>query len=213
MKKLTPVIVKDFWKYMHKKYGTSVVNKGNSKEMKLIDAVLSIIGVMDKGDFLDKFTTTIGHKIYVPFTIGDDTMVSLESQVATCVHEHVHVRQFKETGFAWEYLMDSSKRAVFECEAYRATMEMWFYLKSDYPTPKSISDSLKAYNCTAKDRAFAKKYLQKTSAIVRRGGVVTAESKTAKKWLEKRTSEETRMVKSIMRGIKSIKKVSPKKRG
>jgi hypothetical protein len=185
MKVLTPEVVKAFWSYMCKHYGTTAVNKPKSAEMKIAAHALELMGIMDASDFLSEFSTTVGERIYIPFKPGDTFKVSLVDQAAICVHEHVHVRQFKHAQFIGEYCLDSSKRALYECEAYRASMETSFYLVKDYPSPKAIAESLKAYNCNEKDRMFAKKYLTQASAIVRRGGVVTPETKVAKAWLEK----------------------------
>lgn len=186
MKVLTPEIVKAFWAFMCKKYKTRAVYKPKAAEMKIVAHALELIGVMNVADFLSRCSTTVGNRIYIPFKPGDTFKVSLVDQVSTCVHEHVHVRQFKTGSFIGEYCLDSSKRTLYECEAYRANMEMEFYLVRDYPSPAGIADALvKSYGCTSKDRDFAKKYLTQASAIVRKGGVVTPETKVAKAWLEK----------------------------
>ena len=185
MRSINQVQTVAFWKYMNRKYGTTVKAK-TAPEMQIIGAVLAAMGIMDRKKFVRDFTITLGHGIYPNFSVGDGSWVSLESQVAVCVHEHAHVRQFHSADFAWDYCLDSSKRALSECEAYRASMEMAYWFTGKCPTPSSIVGKLGSYNLTEDDLAFAGEWLTKAAAIVRKGGIVTQESQVAIKWLAAR---------------------------
>lgn len=174
-----------FWRYMCRKYGTTVKDK-TAPEMQIIGVVLAAMGIMDRKKFLRDFTITLGHGIYPNFSVGDPSRVPLASQVIVCVHEHAHVRQFHSADFAWDYCLDSSKRTLSECECYRASMEMVYWFTGKCPTPSSIVKKLGSYNLTEDDLAFAGEWLTKAAAIVRKGGIVTPESQVAIKWLAAR---------------------------
>lgn len=174
-----------FWKYMNRKYGTTVKAK-SEPEMQIIGAALALMGIMDREKFARDFSITLGHGIYPNFVVGDVFKVAPISQAVVCVHEHVHVRQFHSADFVWDYCLDSSKRTVKECEGYRASMEMTYWFTGRCPTPASIVTKLGSYNLTADDLAFAGTWLTKAAAIVRKGGIVTPESQVAIKWLTPR---------------------------
>lgn len=174
-----------FWKYMCRKYGTKVKEK-TAPEMQVIGAVLAAMGIMDRAKFTRDFSITLGHSIYPCFEIGDPGKVALAAQVGICVHEHVHVRQFHKADFTWDYCLDSSKRAAAEAEAYRATMEVAYWLTGRCPSPIAMANGLRAYACTERDVAFAQTYLDKAAAVVKKGGIITPESKVAIKWLASR---------------------------
>ena len=183
--KLTGTLVKDFWRYMTRKYKTRVVSKANADEMHLVAGALAAMGIMDAKKFLEKYTTTLWGTIYVPFVPGDRE-TDLVAQVTICVHEHVHVRQFKDPEFAAEYLRSSAKRALHEAEAYRATMEMFHLFFGTFPAASALAKGLKSYACTPADIEVAKTYLEKAAAVIKKGGVVTPESKVALAWLKKK---------------------------
>ena len=174
-----------FWKYMSKKYGTTAVPKAGAVEMQGAATMLALMGIMDAKKFLSKYTTTLGDRIYVPFEIGNAANCPLVDQVAICVHEHVHVQQFSSINFIWDYCLDSSKRATHECRAYVASMEMVYFFTGKCPSPTRIAKQLVAYNCTMDDVEYATKFLTTTAHIIRRGGVVTPESKVAISWFGK----------------------------
>ena len=184
---LTESQVVGLWKYMTKKYGTVVVSKARADEMQAAAAALALMGIMDAKTFLSEYTTTIGKRIYVPFEVGNASDCSLYSQVQICVHEHVHVRQFKDDKalFFLQYCLDSSKRASFECEAYVASMEMIFQITDVCPSPAKTASLLKAYGCNKSDVNVAAVYLKAASSVIKKGGVITPESKIALSWLHK----------------------------
>lgn len=176
-----------FWKYMCRKYGTTVKSK-TAPEMQVIGAALAAMGIMDRERFVRDFSITLGHSIYPNFKIGEvgACATPVVTQTVVCVHEHVHVRQFHSADFVWDYCLDSSKRTMKECEAYRASMEMAYWFTGRCPAPSSIVGKLGSYNLTEDDLAFAAEWLSKAAAIVRKGGIVTPESQVAIKWLASR---------------------------
>jgi hypothetical protein len=155
--------------------------------MRAIGAMLAAMGIMDAADFLARYTTTLGHRIYPCFTVGDPATMPFPDQAAVCVHEHVHVRQFEVASFAGEYCACGGLRTQFECEAYRATMEIAFWFSGKCPATTTILRALKGYALGADDLAFARVYLDKAAAVIRRGGVVTPEAKVAIAWLKRNT--------------------------
>jgi len=183
--RIQPTQVSDFWKYMCRRYGTKVVSKANAVEMQAVAGALAAMGIMDAKKFMEKYTTTVGNTIYVPFYPGN-IETDLVAQVAICAHEHVHVRQFKGIDYAADYLLSSSKRALYEAEAYRATMEMFYPFIGTFPAASALAKGLKAYACTPEDIEVAKTYLEKAAAVIRKGGIITPESQVALAWLKKK---------------------------
>jgi hypothetical protein len=83
----TPAHVTALWDAMRARYGTRIIDKSSAAEMKLVGWFLERIGVLDQAAFLERFTTTIGRRIYAPFTPGTPTARhSLWSQIVICVH-------------------------------------------------------------------------------------------------------------------------------
>jgi hypothetical protein len=189
-KLITSEDTQDLWHYMCQKYGTIVVNKASASEMRVIAAALSAMGIMDAKTFMKKYTTTIGDRIYPSFEIGDENgPVPLIWQVSACVHEHVHVRQFKEADFTVEYCLDSGKRTRFECEAYRASMEMEYWCYGKCSLPAVYIRSMKGYALDEEDIAYARNFLGQAYRIICKGGITTPETKVAIAHLKTRIQE------------------------
>lgn len=151
---LTPEIVIGTWQQMQVQHGTSVILKQDHAGMKLVGGFLDVIGVLDKEDFLQGYSTTIDHSIYVPFVIGD-LVHDLLSQLALCAHEHQHVIQVEREGwtkFAGLYLFDQGARGGWEAEGYRCNLELGYWWTGEVPesAPAYYAEKLgKAYGCNA----------------------------------------------------------------
>lgn len=176
------------WAYLSGHYRTSIVRKGDS-EMALVAMFLDNMGIVDRERFLSRYTTTIGQTIYVPFVIGDGDDAALWGQVVTAVHEHQHVEQAQRLGFATfatAYLFDSSRRAAFEAEAYRTTLELhrWRYHETltDDDCDR-IAGKLADYACTPEQIEFAAKYLKTSNKAIAAGAIVNDATKRAVDWL------------------------------
>lgn len=186
----TPGDVKDFWAYMQKRYGTTVVDKNNAAEMKIVAEFLDIIGILNKDDFLKKYTTTIGKTIYTPFSIGFDAPGwDLFGQIRICAHEHQHVVQYTERGgiaFQWDYAVSSAKRTMYEVEAYRTGMELtWRYLRQ-MQDARAIAAGLRNYGCSDDDIKVAEKALLLAIPTIKAGGLTTEAGRIAAEWLDAR---------------------------
>jgi hypothetical protein len=180
-------LVRAFWDFVTREYGTRAIAKANAVEMKLAAQALGLMGVLDAEAFLRDYTTTIGRRIYVPFEPGrEDGGWSLWGQLAVCVHEHQHVEQLDRDGwlkFAGKYLLSSAGRAAYEAEAYRCDMELHFWRTGEVLDPRSLAAKLKHYACASTDIEVAEKALTMSAATVRRGGVVNRASQKAVAWL------------------------------
>lgn len=176
--------VKSFWDYMTKRYKTVMVNKANANEMKIIASMLSMFGIMDYKKFMSQFCTTIGNRIYLSTNYNKLKEVD---KIALCVHEHVHVRQFREDPALSmiKYATNRAERTLYECEAYRSNMEILFYLTGSFPSPADYANLLVHYNVDKKDIKFANEYLTKSADVIKKGGIITPESKVAITWMKK----------------------------
>src|SRR5262249_28101861 len=124
----TPELVRAFYKHMTGTFGASVIDKRSATEMQVVAGVLGALGIVNREEFLRRFATTIGKRIYLPFDVGDAAQGwSLWSQVAVLTHECQYIVQYNANGplgFSWRYLTNTAARAAFEAEAYRCQLEL-----------------------------------------------------------------------------------------
>lgn len=171
--------VKDFYKIMANKYDCEIVDKEDDLMMEAIGYFLDGIGVMDKEDFLNNFTTTLYDNIYVPFEIGNNTECNLNTQISILIHELVHVRQFKEAKIKMPlaYLVNSADRAMYESEAWSGNIE--FLYKRGYTiTEKYLdhySNKFKKYGGNSKDILVIKNKMKSDLAMIKQNIPLTPE--------------------------------------
>jgi hypothetical protein len=166
---ITSTSVRALWSHLQSLYNTTVTSKRDAPEMRFIASVINTPG------FLDHYTTTLGRLIYTPFTIGEpNDLWSLDAQAAVAAHEHQHVVQLNRDGmkFYASYLLNPSARAVYETEAYRASLELRWFL-GDELHPDDYANSLINYGCRATDIAIARTALEESATDIGRGNVMT----------------------------------------
>jgi len=188
----TPEQVKGLWNYMTNKYGTTVKAKADATEMKLIAEGLDLIGILDAEAFLTQFTTTIGSTIYTPFKVGDDyPNLTLWEQIEVCAHEHQHILQFQRDGlgFALQYLMDPTWRAVYEGEGYRVTMTLHHWHYGTLPPVEKYVTAIESYGISGATQEFFEKYLTMSCKTLELGGVPDEAAKVALDWLTQHAPE------------------------
>lgn len=173
------------WAAMQKLYGTTVIDKSDSRLMKVVGSTLDLLGVQDKETFLKKYTTTINRAIYMPYPIGAPG-VDFIGQLALCAHEHQHVVQADREGwpaFAARYVVDHAARAVYEAEAYACNLEIAHALRG---TPIAelagatahYARALKeGYGCTDDDVAVVEAALDLSLKQLESGVVVNEASR------------------------------------
>jgi hypothetical protein len=183
----TPEIVHDFFAFMAAKYGARIVDKGSAFEMKLAATVLRQMGVLDADGFLDKFATTIGHRVYLPFTPGEaQAGWSLWSQIMVLTHECQHIVQYDSLGalrFGWQYLGSTAARTRLEAEAYRCQLELHFWRTGRLLSPHDLAGGLRNYAVTDADVQVAETFLGLSAESVKRGAVINPTSRAAIDWL------------------------------
>lgn len=186
---LTSETTKNFWAYMQSEFGSSVEEKNNSAVMKAAAALLDVLDIQDKEQFMKDFVTTLYKTIYTPFKIGIEEPASrwsLWSQVRVCVHEHQHVVQGEREGwptFCSRYLTSSSYRAGYEAEAYGCDLEMEYYKTGQILDIDQRVSMLKDYGCKDVDIEQAKQMLLLRSEIVKQGVVENMATVKAIDWL------------------------------
>jgi len=189
----SPAQVIAFWNAMCERYGTRIIDKSSAIEMKLVGWFLERLGVIDAARFRERFTTTIGRRIYVPFTPGTATAVhDLWSQMVTCVHEHQHVEQLERDGavtFSLRYLARPTARAAYEADAYRCHLELEHWHTGQIPSPRELAERLRAYRVREADLEFAETSLIAAARMVRAGGFLTPAAKVAIAWLRAHAPE------------------------
>jgi hypothetical protein len=183
-KPITPELVSSVWQYMSKVYSTSVITKSTSTNMQIVGAFLDKLGIQNKDNFMSNYTTTIGHSIYIPFTIGIPSgLWTLENQIIVCAHEHQHVVQANNEGmfkFTMNYLFSADSRAQYETEAYRSTLELfWYYHKALPDNLHPLASMLLPYNLTEQHVAVAEIALSSAARMIKSGLVLNQATKSA----------------------------------
>jgi len=193
----TSEVVKEFWGYMASEYNFRAAHKADAVEMRVVAWALDLMGIQNKKRFLRSYATTIGRVVYLPFRIGvDSSGIGLEGQISTCVHECVHVEQYRRGGarFFWEYLTSPAARAHYEVDAYRSNMEMYFWATGGILDPRDLAENLADYGCSKADIRVAQKNLEISARVVAKGGVVSGPTKKAIAWLEKHAGDAKKNV-------------------
>jgi hypothetical protein len=188
----TPELVQEFWDYMSGHYGSQIIKRSNAWEMKIVARFLSLIRAMDVDTFMEKYATTLGRRIYIPFEIGEPNDVwDLWEQLVVCIHEHQHVHQYKREGrtFMWKYLLRSSGRAHYEADAYRCNLEMHYWRFGRMPDTHRLASMLKAYKCNTTDIAVTEKQFNLSIKTIEHGAIINDASRRAIKWLEHHAPE------------------------
>ena len=184
---IQPEEVWAFWRFMQDHYRTTVVNKRDALEMRLVAQALDALGIQSRDRFLRNFTTTLGRRIYTPFEVGSPRGGwDLWSQVVICVHEHQHVVQHDREGLSFEvsYLADRAARARWEAEAYRSNLEMQFWRTGTTPSAQRTASVLKDYGCRDEDIEVTAKSLALSVVSVRKGAVINEATHVALGWLD-----------------------------
>lgn len=186
----TPETVRAFWSYMQQEYGSKVIPKATSAEMKAVATFLDLVKIQDYDTFMKVFTTTIGRRIYIPFEIGVPGDYDLWGQIRVCVHEHQHVEQGDRDGwvtFGSRYVTSSSFRAGYEAEAFGSDMEMEYWRWGDSFDLNQFAQArplvLKSYGCSDDDIDQARATLTIRAGIVAQGIVANRSTQRAVDWL------------------------------
>lgn len=165
-------------------YGTRYVPKRASWVMRLAATGLAWLGIQDRATFLQRYATTLGRTIYLPFTPGETLVPTLADQVATCVHEHVHVYQRVTDGwrYLWRYATNTEDRAHYEAEAYGRNLKLAYWYDGRILDPAVLADKLAQYGCSPADIDMARTILDATAWQVVLGKVAHPVSRTAILW-------------------------------
>lgn len=189
----TPEEVRGLWGHMTERFDSSVIDKRSAVEMRLVGRLLGQLRILDPQDFLARYATTFGDRIYLPFTPGvAEGGWDLFGQIVVCAHEHQHVHQARTLGmakFAASYLLSASARADFEAEAYRASLELGWWHARRMPDPDVIAHRLAGYAVGPRDIAVAAVMLRESAESIRRGAVLNQATVIALAWLDEHAPE------------------------
>jgi len=180
-------LVREFWAFMTRHFRTRAVVKADAVEMRAVGAALEAMGVGDKRDFINRFATTIGRRIYLPFTPGDDNSTwDPSEQLSTCAHEHQHVVQMDRDGalrYGYRYLRSDAARAQYEAEARTTELELHFWRFGSIPRLETLVKGLSSYSLSKSDIEAALTTLRSNAETVRRGAALTQAGQVAIEWL------------------------------
>lgn len=189
----TAAQVQAFWAYMTQHFGSQIINKANATEMKVVSTLLGVLGIVNADDFLRNYATTLGNRIYLPFTPGvAENGWELWDQVVVGAHEHQHVVQANKLGLATygaRYLFSASTRADYEAEAYRSMFELGWWHARTLPDPDEVAQLLTGYGCSHTDIDVAATMLREAGESIQRGAILNEASATAIEWLNAHAPE------------------------
>lgn len=182
--------VREFWATMEHRWDTKRIDKSKATEMRLVAEALDVMGIVNKQDFLRRFTTTFGGRIYTPFEPGIPTPDwSLWGQITVCTHEHHHIWQDRAAGgigFEWGYLTNPAQRAHYEAEAYRTDMVMNWRYQGRMPDPWALASLLRYYGCSQADVDVTGKMLALSIPSIKAGAIASDVCRWATTWLDQR---------------------------
>lgn len=185
-----PADVQDFWSFMLARHGMHVVNKNDSKMMKIVGESLDLMGIQDKDDFMKRFTTTVFGRVYTPFEIGvESDGWSLWQQIRILPHEIRHDVQRKNVGaigYEWDYTTSSAARANYECDAMSIDMLLEWRYQDRMLSPREMALTLKGYACSDMDIKVSEKQLAMAAKMIRRGAILPDPAREACEWIDDR---------------------------
>jgi len=189
----SPDDVRDLWAAMTAHYNVRVLDKNSASEMQMAADAADRLGLVARDRFLRDFVTTIGDRIYAPFTPGIVTGPwDLWQQTMVVVHELVHVAQDRaQQGilFEYQYASNSTKRAYYEMEAYRANMTLTWIFRNEELSSVGLASLLVDYGCNMADVTMVSKMLQLSLVSIKKGAMPSAPCRFAVDWLRARWSE------------------------
>lgn len=181
----------EFWRVMMEHYGATLIDKTSDADMKIVADALNAMGIMDRERFLTGFTTTIGTKIYAPFTPGTPIGGwNLWNQITVCTHECYHIaqsRQFEGIEFGWRYITSATARAYYEVEAYRSDMVLNWRYQNATLNPALLAGVLRdGYACPEADVRMAEKMFRLSLISIKKGAIPGEVTQFACNWLDAR---------------------------
>ena len=170
--KATPADVRALCRHLERKHGWEIVDKRDDKAQRKIAKALDRLGIVDRDDWLDRWSMMLGGTMYLCFTPGETGpgAPSLVDQIDTIVHEGHHGMQEKKVKrFRSKYLGSSAKRARFEARADHAKMEVHWFQTGRLLNPSLLALKLDAYMVESYDVADYIKHLRICSFAVEHG--------------------------------------------
>ena len=177
------------WQHLQVHYRTRVVAKATSPLMRIVAVLLALVRILPARSFLQDFTTTIGHRIYLPHDLdaarGNAHLCF--GYLVLCVHEHQHVVQWDRgpVRFVLSYLLSPMARARHEAEAYATALDLAAWAGRPLPSPQALAERLQHYGCGPRAIAEAARLLAAADARARQGGTTAEASRVAIAFLER----------------------------
>lgn len=177
--------IQSWYLLMQNEFDVKVVEKKNSRFMKLVAFCLGIIrrfipNVCSPTEFMDDFTTTIYGTVYVSFPVSELEDKDYVQEISHMVHEFTHAEQFRrEALMPLKYLFSAYWRMRYEVEAYCRTMEYLVKAKVKFDIGDFVSgniDSLKSsYGVGPSDLKVAKNLMQAFFLKIKNGAEPASE--------------------------------------
>lgn len=171
-KNITSDTVVSYHKYMAKTFGFKIFDKSNAIEMQLLAKVLKYFAPIDAKSFLEKFSSVLYNRVYIPYTIGDGTKSELFRQIRRITHETQHVSDFVDDPLLMiRYLALDSERGKIEANALATEIYLQWWYNGTIPNLTKMAEKLYYYGLEPNDQIMVRAHLQIHIPIARRGRV------------------------------------------
>lgn len=185
---LRPFHITGLWAALEERFNLTLIDKESASEMQLIAAALDTLGIVDRDEFLQRYATTVGHHVYLPFELGNAEERPLLSQARTISHEAQHAHRYFTKGksvWAARYLADPAFRASEEAKAMTTSCEVNYMLTGEVLDPQRRAAGLRAYMLGPRDIRTVAKRLKIMNKTIKAGGVSTAAGKVAREYFSR----------------------------
>lgn len=196
--------VEDFYRHMTLAFDARLVQKKDDPFMGLVARLLSALSIQDQETFMRRYTTTIGHAIYIPFEIGVESEgYPLWWQIQILSHECEHVFQFdgewnpsegpwEELAFSASYVVDPMSRALWEAKAYRVNLELEYWRTGGLLDSVSLTSPLHQYGIPDEGVKLAERIVYDAGKTIvpaypgAKQNVISKASQEAIRWLDQK---------------------------
>lgn len=186
MKRITSDLTKKFHRYMMKTYHFDIIDKPNAYEMQIAARFVSQFTSIGYEDFLKKYSTTVGNRVYIPYTIGKGNHYQLFNQICTITHEARHVKDFRRNpADMGHYLICQRKRTEIEYRAYSTYLYLYWWRYGKLPNIWKVAQKLSNYGVGAEHVKVMYKCLRMQTPIIKRDRIANSVAKTAITWLKR----------------------------
>jgi hypothetical protein len=170
-------------------FGAKIIHKEDSTSMMAVAIGMDVgrlfgaKGIAPAADFMSKFTTTIGNRIYMPAVHRSPP----DRFVEVATHEFEHVDQWNRAHveMPWLYLTEPEARVHYEADAYAAGLAITYWLTGLLPADTvehAVALLVGSYHLRPEDANLATDLLRSHVASIKSGLAMSKAARVAIEW-------------------------------